>query len=370
MSEPTSTEATYAERTTTVTPDLLDALASTFKGPSDPEGSPIYHALAHQLREYASSRITLRMRADDHLEPLSRRLFQRDVAKGVIDPDLLGSGARDYLDVEMIISADEPDSSAGDAAGAEATQCSNSSAVRLELPAFMAHLATPMGLVDPEHDDAIMSPLWDDGSWTGTLMWDSAVHATERLLTTGYWRERLSAGASVVELGCGLALPGFACHALGASPVLLTDRSMVTDLCGEAIVHNQLPSASIRAVELDWSAEGAKALCSQHLDGKKPDVIIACDCVFAALFGAPYLLLEMLMLLTEEGGGTKILLALERRVDDGADGFFAQAAEAGFSTRLVFRLGRVLICEMERGAAAAATAGGGGDTGDGTLGTV
>lgn len=321
-------------------PDLIEALSATHKSQGDPEGSPIYHSLAHQLREYASSRITLRMRKDDRLEPLSTRLFQHDVAKGVIDPDALGAaGARDFLDVQMVVSAPESGS---------ANVIAQNRVFQLQLPAFMAHLATPLGLVDPEHDDTIMTPLWEDGSWTGTLMWDSAVHATERLLATDYWRQRLSSGASVVELGCGLALPGFACHALGASPVLLTDRAMVTSLCGEAIARNALPAAAIRAVELDWSAEGAKALREQHLSGAAPDVIIACDCVFAALFGAPYLLLEMLLLLTEEGGGTTVILALERRVDDGADGFFAQAAAAGFSIRLVFRLGRVLICEMER----------------------
>ena len=39
----------------------------------------------------------------------------------------------------------------------------------LRLPAFMAHLATPMSLVEPDADDALLHPIWQDGTWTGTL---------------------------------------------------------------------------------------------------------------------------------------------------------------------------------------------------------
>ena len=54
-------------------------------------------------------------------------------------------------------------------------------------------------------------------------MWDSAVHVVEWMLCDAAWRRRVR-GASVLELGCGLALPGLVAHLLGARVALLTDR--------------------------------------------------------------------------------------------------------------------------------------------------
>ena len=54
-------------------------------------------------------------------------------------------------------------------------------------------------------------------------MWDSAVHVVEWMLCDAAWRRRVR-GASVLELGCGVALPGLVAHLLGARVALLTDR--------------------------------------------------------------------------------------------------------------------------------------------------
>ena len=83
-----------------------------------------------------------------------------------------------------------------------------------------------------------------------------------------------------------------------------------------------------------------------ELGGACPDLIIACDCIFAPIFGSSFLLLQMLTFLA--GPGTTVLLAVERRKDDGAEAFFEQAAEAGFETTLRLRVERVLLCEMVR----------------------
>ena len=48
------------------------------------------------------------------------------------------------------------------------------------------------------------------------------------------------------------------------------------------------------------------------------------------------------------GPETIVILALERRKDDGAEAFFEQAAAAGFATELRLRRERVLVCEMRR----------------------
>ena len=50
---------------------------------------------------------------------------------------------------------------------------------------------------------------------------------TEFMLSDETWRRRVR-GACVLELGCGLALPGLVAHLLGARTALLTDRCVYT----------------------------------------------------------------------------------------------------------------------------------------------
>ena len=148
----------------------------------------------------------------------------------------------------------------------------------------------------------------------------------------------------MIELGCGLGLPGWVAHMLGARTVLLTDRGTITDLVDAGRSWNGAPP-SVAAVEFPWSEAGAQSLLARsELQHTRPDVLIACDCIFMPLFGGPFLLLQMLSLLA--GPHTVILVALERRPDDGAEGFFHEAAMAGFSAQVCFQRGRVVCCEM------------------------
>ena len=142
-------------------------------------------------------------------------------------------------------------------------------------------------------------------------------------------------------------MPGLVSHALGASPVLLTDRPMVAQLVDDGLAANRLPAADVRALDFEWNAEAAHALKAEHLGGKAPDVILACDCIFAPLFGSSFLLLEMLCALAAVET-TTTLLALERRYDDGAEAFFEQATAAGFASTVQLRCARVLVVEMVR----------------------
>ena len=103
--------------------------------------------------------------------------------------------------------------------------------------------------------------------------------------------------------------------------------------------------ASVAAVDFPWSNDGARTLLAHPLlGGARPDILIACDCIFMPLFGGPFLLLQMLLLLA--GPHTHILVGLERRPDDGAESFFQEAADAGFVTKVCFQRGRVVVCEM------------------------
>lgn len=257
--------------------------------------------------------------------------------------------------------------------------------------------------------DDYASPLpsiWADGTWSGTLFWDSALYLSQMLLSPmstdgGRWRRKIQRGGAVLELGCGLGLPGFVSHLLGAEAVLLTDRPRIVNLVREAIAGDEglraaaaLPAhlgsgaaaasnsgsiPALAALPFSWDETAAAALLNQELGGRAPSVILACDCIFAPLFGESFLLLRMLLALAAlpaapaplvpptapsddtplsrppngtlppgPPDGTLVLLSLERRPGDGADAFFAQAARAGFETTVARREGRVLICEMVR----------------------
>jgi predicted nicotinamide N-methyase len=306
------------------TPPIQEMLAIAEASLPFCDSSPIYNSL-NRGGSHTSDFLRLEYHKPDEFEPLDVRLFQRDVAKGCMDVDVLGTDAgRDWVTVAVrYLGSDDWR--------------------ELRLPIFLAHLSSPAALFDPELDEQIVAPLYHDGTFTGSLLWDSAIHVSELLLSSSAWHERIR-GASVVELGCGLALPGWVSHLLGARAALLTDRAAISDLVEHGRMCNGAPE-NVATVEFPWSDEGAQTLLAHSLlDGSHPDVLIACDCIFMPLFGGPFLLLQMLLLLA--GPHTHILIGLERRPDDGAESFFQEAAAAGFTTQVCFQRGRVVVCEM------------------------
>jgi len=286
---------------------------------------PIHAALCTD-RAYASSWLELCMRSPANWEPLEKRLRSLDPTSGCFDPTELGTEAgRDWVEVRVRLSPD-----------AEWRT--------LRLPAYAAHLVDGSQLWDPEASGTpAEAAFWSDGTWSGSLVWDSAVHVVEFMLSDAMWRRRVR-GACVLELGCGLALPGIVAHLLGARAALLTDRRVITDMVGEAVAINSLPAETVRAFELDWAPGAAAPVLAAHLGGGAPDVIVSCDCIFADLFDSNFLLLDVLSEIASPA--TAILLGFERRPGDGVERFFAQAAARGFRTTLRRRCQRVLVCEL------------------------
>ena len=107
-----------------------------------------------------------------------------------------------------------------------------------------------------------------------------------------------------------------------------------------------LAPSRVAALSFEWHAEAAESLRREHYGGGSPEVILACDCIFAPLFGDAFLLLQMLELLA--GDSTTVLLGLERRRNDGAERFFECAEEAGFEVSAISTHARVVLCEMRR----------------------
>lgn len=303
-----------------VAPHLLALARAEAARAAGTGGNPIFHTLLLQ-KPYDSAHLSLRMRQPDDWEALATRHEQRDPTKGCIDPTQIGA-ARDVCEITLRL-PDGPRT--------------------LEMFAYLSHLVNPDTLWDPEADSSL--PIYEGGTWTGTLLWDSAVHATEWLLASTATRDRLR-GKSALELGCGLGLPGLACHALGASPVLLTDRPPIAALVAEGLEHAGLADGGVRAYSFEWDDAGAAAVLAEF-GGRPPDFILACDCIFAPLFGDSFLLLRMLDALA--GPHTTAIVALERRADDGAERFFEEAIAAGFAVSAPrVECGAVVCVELTR----------------------
>eukprot|EP00854_Cymbomonas_tetramitiformis_P017548 gene17549-20895_t len=187
------------------------------------KGSPIFHLLnRHAL--FRGEHITLDVRKPEGFEDIRFRVFHRDPIEGCTDPDFASLGERDEATVEIKV---------------------EQRTYTFKLYCFLAHLATAASLeylwiVDEEDsaqkqaEEAKFRQLFGDGTWAGALFWDSAIHTSELMLSTPRL-QRIIKGANVVELGCGLGLPGFICHALGAETVALTDREDIAHLCTENI---------------------------------------------------------------------------------------------------------------------------------------
>ena len=133
-----------------------DAAASVEPVANDATRSPIYYKLMRG-EEHATDWLRLQCHVPNGFERLDVRVFQRDVAKGCIDPDRFGTDeARDWVGVEARVDGGEGD-------GERQWRS-------LRLPAFMAHLASPLALFEPEVDEATITPLYADGiAW-----WDES----------------------------------------------------------------------------------------------------------------------------------------------------------------------------------------------------
>mmetsp|Transcript_5117 Transcript_5117/g.9170 ORF Transcript_5117/g.9170 Transcript_5117/m.9170 type:complete len:324 (-) Transcript_5117:190-1161(-) len=104
------------------------------------------------------------------------------------------------------------------------------------------------------------------------VVWDCAV-----VLARYLERHRvLVQGKRVVELGCGLGLPGLVSGALGAEAVLLTERELAIPSINQQIDANTTlwPQKTVTARGLGWSRE--------YCHSDKPfDVVLCSDLIYA-----------------------------------------------------------------------------------------
>ena len=210
--------------------------------------------------------------------------------------------------------------------------------VEIEFPGCEKHpklcLSTCMQPTD-------ISPMFSGTQWAGTRVWRSSIVATQYVLQEFGQQsqqtdnnEEVKKRSTLVELGCGLGVPGMILHAMLGWNVVLTDKDPLPKQLEENCKTNfpDVYGKHIQAHELDWSRKGVNELIDQEYFGRKDaeveksragfDFVINCDCVYEPLYGLSWkLLVETMDELLRINTKAVVLTCLERRKADGVDKF-------------------------------------------------
>eukprot|EP00956_Cyclotella_meneghiniana_P007384 scaffold10076_cov69-Cyclotella_meneghiniana.AAC.1 len=190
-----------------------------------------------------------------------------------------------------------------------------------------------------EEDD--IAPIFDGSRWAGTRLWNAAVrgiqYITGHLESKPAFLEHVSPDpnqrVTMLELGCGLGVPGMIYHLLGGNVVLTDQANILGQL--EKNVGNNFPESlssestfcrdahSIRAMPLSWSKEGISELLDQlNLSEIGFDIVLNCDCVFEPLYGKSWMPLnETINELLRINPQCVVITSVERRRGDNIDSF-------------------------------------------------
>lgn len=169
-----------------------------------------------------------------------------------------------------------------------------------------------------------LGALFDGSSWAGTRVWEAAVILTDEAIDR--YGHVFSRGGRVIELGCGLGMPGMACAALGAN-VVLTEVEEVLEILERNVAANFGGDGpgSCKAAALRWEPVAAQVLAEDA--GGAFDLVLCCDCVFEPLYGESWKALAECLDVLCAGPETTALISLTRRNHSGIDLFLARASE-------------------------------------------
>ena len=94
------------------------------------------------------------------------------------------------------------------------------------------------------------------------LVWPSALVASQYIVEN----PTAVAGRRVIELVCGMGLPGCCAATLGAQSVLLTDGERhAVEAASASVAFNGLDPGRVDCIELDWRRIGAGKLAPAYL---------------------------------------------------------------------------------------------------------
>ena len=181
-----------------------------------------------------------------------------------------------------------------------------------------------------EPDD--LAPLFAGAQWAGTRVWHAAIHGMF-YMEKEYGTE-MATGASLLELGCGLGVPGMIWHMLGGNAVLSDQESIMSQLhgnlqsnfpdttCGANTKTTKGLSHTISAHPLTWSREGVHTLLNDSGNDNGFDFVLNCDCVYEPLYGKSWeLLAEVVDEVLKINPKCIVVSSVERRRADGIDSF-------------------------------------------------
>ena len=181
-----------------------------------------------------------------------------------------------------------------------------------------------------EPDD--LAPLFAGAQWAGTSVWHAAIHGMF-YMEKEYGTE-MATGASLLELGCGLGVPGMIWHMLGGNAVLSDQESIMSQLhgnlqsnfpdtvCGAKTKTTKGLSHTISAHPLTWSREGVHTLLNDSGNDNGFDFVLNCDCVYEPLYGKSWeQLAEVVDEVLKINPKCIVVSSVERRRADGIDSF-------------------------------------------------
>mmetsp|Transcript_16189 Transcript_16189/g.21276 ORF Transcript_16189/g.21276 Transcript_16189/m.21276 type:complete len:300 (-) Transcript_16189:1122-2021(-) len=143
-------------------------------------------------------------------------------------------------------------------------------------------------------------------------LWDCAILLAKFLES----RKSIVQGKAVIELGCGVGLPGLVASRLGAREVHLTDKSVaVPNLQEEIRLNNsqELAECKLTAASLEWGKKGAKqymqsALPTSAKSNHSFDVVLCSDLIYAGDTSTTESLVDTIDEITapQKGGCSKV----------------------------------------------------------------
>lgn len=195
-----------------------------------------------------------------------------------------------------------------------------------------------------------LAPLFDGSRWAGTRLWSAAIRGmqfisgqlpgTEAILSeNGMKLPKNGDRTTMLELGCGLGVPGMIYHLLGGD-VVLSDQVDILSQLETNIISNFPRTAktsspeesgtnnlhTIQAMPLSWSRTDINCLLRDLGRSKIGfDIVLNCDCVYEPLYGKSWHLLnETIDELLKVNPQCLVISSMERRHADGIDLFLEE----------------------------------------------
>jgi predicted nicotinamide N-methyase len=178
----------------------------------------------------------------------------------------------------------------------------------------------PMELSTCLPEDEI-APMFHGTQWAGTRVWRASIVALQYMEqqnnNASSDMKTVRPESTLLELGCGLGVPGILLHKLFDCNVVLTDMDVLVEQLRQNLVSNGLTSdTKIQAQPLDWSVKGLEELF-RATEMQKFDVVLNCDCIYEPLYGDSWkMLLKVQEELLKANPATYMLTSVERRKFD------------------------------------------------------